>query len=124
MFEGISSTLICFKDNTKRFTEIDLNISNPNSEMKTFNYDPVKFIKGKELIRRVSINRTLPFTAGLNDNQKQKWAIYSKNELILKPVDKKVNFDNILIQSRLTNSFGGLNENKLKKFLDIQDEFD
>ena len=48
MFEGISSTLICFKDNTKRFTEIDLNISNPNSEMKTFNYDPVKFIKGKE----------------------------------------------------------------------------
>ena len=124
MFESISSTLICFKDNTKRFTEIDLNISNPNSEMKTFNYDPVKFIKGKELIRRVSINRTLPFTAGLNDNQKQKWAIYSKNELILKPVDKKVNFDNILIQSRLTNSFGGLNENKLKKFLDIQDEFD
>lgn len=124
MFEGISSTLICFKDNTKRFTEIDLNISNPNSEMKTFNYDPVKFIKGKELIRRVSINRTLPFTAGLNDNQKQKWAIYSKNELILKTVDKKVNFDNILIQSRLTNSFGELNENKLKKFLDIQDEFD
>lgn len=134
MFEGISNTLSCFKDNIKRFTEIDQSISNPDTKMKKFNYDPVKFIKGKELIRRVSISRTMPFTMPLNINDGKKNLrlrmslgankINKNNVINTKGENKKVNYDNILIHSRLTNSFGEIPENKLKEFLEIEDEFD
>jgi hypothetical protein len=121
MFEGFNKTLSCFKDNIKRFTEIDVSISNPDTKMKKFNYDPVKYIKGKELIRRVSINRTVPFSIPININEGKKirprMSIYmNKNE--------KVNIDNILTHSRLTNSFGVISEDKLKEFLEFEDDFE
>ena len=126
MFEGISNSLSCFKDNIKRFTEIDHSINNPNSKMKIFNYDPVKYIKGKELIKMISINRTMSSAIPSNDNNKNKrprWSISIKNDSIQKAESKNINYDNILMQSRLTTSFGKIPENKLKEFRDIEDDF-
>ena len=37
-------------------------------------------------------------------------------------LDKGV--DNILIHSRLTNSFGVISEDKLKEFLELEDDFE
>ena len=124
MFEGISTTLSCFKDNLKRFTEIETNISNPDTKMKKFNYDPVKFIKGKELIRRVSINRTMPFSLPGNiidvKNIKSRYS-----SIDIPKLDKLgFNYDNILIHTRITNSFGEVHENKLKEFLEFKDDFE
>ena len=36
----------------------------------------------------------------------------------------KVNYDNILIHSRFTNSFGEVQEEKLKEFLEFEDDFE
>ena len=125
MFEGINSTLSYFKDNIKRFNEIDISISNPDSKMKIFNYDPVKYIKGKELIKKVSVHRTMTSTNSGLDNKhlRPRWSIYSKKEIITKVEDKNNNFDNILLHSRLTNSFGKIPDEKFKEFKDIEDDF-
>ena len=126
MFEGINSSLICFKDNVKRFNEIDASISNPDSKMKIFNYDPIKYIKGKELIKKVSVNRnSISSTKTYTDNRhfRPRWSIHSKNEIITKFEDKINNFDNILLNTRLTNSFGKLSDEKFEEFKDIEDDF-
>ena len=128
MFEGISNSLSCFKDNIKRFTEIDHSINNPNSKMKIYNYDPVKYIKGKELIKMVSINKTMSSSIPSNDfkNNRPRWSISIKSDMIQKMESKdikKANYDNILVQSRLTTSFGKIPENKFKEFKDIEDDF-
>ena len=109
MLDGINNTMSYFKDNIKRFSQIDLNLNNPYANMKQANYDPVKYIKGKELIKRVSVNRKIPYNLPINLND-------GKNQKI-------IGFDNILIHTRLTNSFGKISENKLKEFNEFQDEF-
>ena len=113
MLDGISETMSYFKENIKRFSQIDLNINNPYVNMKQSNYDPVKYIKGKDLIRRVSVSRKIPFNLSnnLNDGKNQRIIGFDKG------------YDNILIQTRLTNSFGKISENKLKEFIEFQDEF-
>lgn len=113
MLDGISDTMSYFKENIKRFSQIDLNINNPYINMKQSNYDPVKYIKGKDLIRRVSVSRKIPFNLSnnLNDGKNQRIIGFDKG------------YDNILIQTRLTNSFGKISENKLKEFIEFQDEF-
>ena len=126
MFEGISNSLNCFKDNIKRFIEIDNSINNPNSKMKIYNYDPIKYIKGKELIKMVSINRTMSSSIPMNDNKKliPRWSISIKHDMIHKTESIKTsNYNNILVQSRLTSSFGKIPDNKLKEFKDIEDDF-
>ena len=113
MLDGISDTMSYFKENIKRFSQIDLNINNPYINMKQSNYDPVKYIKGKDLIRRVSVSRKIPFNLSnnLNDGKNQRIIGFDKG------------YDNILIHTRLTNSFGKITENKLKEFNEFQDEF-
>ncbi len=113
MLDGISDTMSYFKENIKRFSQIDLNINNPYINMKQSNYDPVKYIKGKDLIRRVSVSRKIPFNLSnnLNDGKNQRIIGFDKG------------YDNILIHTRLTNSFGKISENKLKEFIEFQDEF-
>ena len=125
MLEGMSNTMIYFKDNFKRFTEINKRISNPDTKMKQFNYDPVKYIKGKDIIRRVSVSRSLPFPIPINSNEVKN--LKSKPSFtpdLLKFDKNKVKIDNILTQSRLTNSFGEIKEDKLKEFLEFEDDFD
>ena len=50
LFDGISGCLSCFKDNIKRFNEIENHVNNPNSKIKIYNYDPMKYMKEKDLI--------------------------------------------------------------------------
>ena len=113
MLDGMNNTMSYFKDNIKRLSEINFNISNPDTKMKQSNYDPVKYIKGKEIIRRVSFSRkmTYNFLNNLNMGKNQRTNI----------LDKGV--DNILIHSRLTNSFGKISEKKLKEFMEFKDDF-
>lgn len=125
MLEGMSNTMIYFKDNFKRFTEINKRISNPDTKMKQFNYDPVKYIKGKDIIRRVSVSRSLPFPIPINSNEvKNLKSRPSFTPDLLKFDKNKVKIDNILTQFRLTNSFGEIKEDKLKEFLEFEDDFD
>lgn len=123
MFEGINSALSCFKDSIKRFNEINNSITNPDSKMRIFNYDPIKFIKGKELIKNVSINRSMTFgNVKIHDNiSKQSKSLYSKNSFKSKAENN--NFENILSHSRATNSFGKIPDDKLKEFREIEDDF-
>ena len=130
LFEGISASLSCFKDNIKRFSEIEYSINNPNSNRKTFNYDPLKYMKEKDLIKRISVRRSvvnsiyIPNKNKDQDNQR-KLSIFSWYDNENKQVeDKKVNnFDNILSHSRLTNTFGDMPEDKLDEFYNIEDDF-
>lgn len=122
MFEDISSTLSCFKDNIKRFEEINKSISNPNSKMLIFNYDPVKFIKAKDLIKKVSINRTKTVHINKNNKNMIKKARSSKFNFFFKIEEMNSNYDNILINTRLTNSFGKIPNDKLKEFREIEDD--
>ena len=128
LFDGISMSLSCFKDNLKRFNEIESSINNPNYVQKTKNYDPLKFMKEKDLIKRISIRKNSyvnPFPNKDEDNKRRKSSIFSfgsKNENIQKKEENKGNFNNILSQTRLTNTFGNLPEKKLEEFYNIEDD--
>ena len=74
--------------------------------MLIFNYDPVKFIKAKDLIKKVSINRTKTVHINKNNKNMIKKARSSKFNFFFKIEEMNSNYDNILINTRLTNSFG------------------
>ncbi len=115
LFEGISGTLSCFKNNVQRFEEIEYSLNNPNSNRNNFNYDPLKYMKEKDLIKRISIKREPRMSV-------YGWA--NKGDDGSKKDDKiKGNYNNILIQSRLTNTFGNISDSKLDEFFDIEDDF-
>ena len=130
LFNGISSSLSCFKDNLKRFAEIDYSLSNPNSKLKNFNYDPLKFIKEKNLIKKISGKRNMScaIIPIYNDDKPNNKGTGKKKENLQKQKndEKKKNIhnlNNILIQSRLTNAFGEMPEDKLEEFFNIEDDF-
>ena len=126
LFDGISSTLSCFKDNLKRFSEIEYSLNNPNSKRRNTNYDPLKYMKEKDLIKRISVRRNSSLVKTSNKEERNSrnslWGW--KNESVQKKDDKMTgNLNNILSHSRLTNAFGNLPENKLEEFYNIEDDF-
>ena len=128
LFDGISSSLSCFKNSIKRFAEIDFSLNNPNSKRRNSNYDPLKFMKEKDLIKTISGRRMSfavpPPKEEVKPHRYSIWGWGKKNENVQKVEEKKVsNLNNILTQSRLTNSFGKLPEDKLDEFYDIDDDF-
>ena len=125
LFDGISLTLKCFKDNIKRFEEIDYSLNNPNSNKKNYNYDPLKFIKEKDLIKKISAKRNksligIEIKEEVHRNSIWKWGNNNNQKNNIKNVR---NLNNILSKSRLTNSFGNINKKKLDDFNDIEDDF-
>ena len=123
LFNGISSTLSCFKENKKRFEEIEYSINNPNSNRKNFNYDPLKYMKEKDLIKRISIRRTsFPAQQYKDEDKFRKKSIWKGNDNIQKE-ESSGNINNILSHTRLTNTFGNLPEDKLEEFFNIEDDF-
>ena len=122
LFEGISSTLSCFKENKKRFEEIEYSLNNPNSKRKNFNYDPLKYMKEKDLIKRISSKRTMSFAVPQlkEDDRIRKKTIWNDNT---QKEESSGNINNILSQSRLTNTFGNFPEEKLEEFFNIDDDF-
>lgn len=131
LFEGISSTLSCFQDNFKRFSEIKYSINNPNSNRKSFIYDPLKYMKEKDLIKTISVKRTMNSiyipNKNKNEDNQRKYSIFSwaGNNDTKQIEDTKVinNFDNVLSHSRLTNTFGNMPKDKLEEFYNIEDDF-
>ena len=126
LFDGISSSLSCFKDNIKRFSEIEYSLNNPNSKRRNTNYDPLKYMKEKDLIKRISIRRNSSLVKVPNKEERNSrsslWGW--KNESVPKKDDKMTgNLNNILSHSRLTNAFGNLSEQKLEEFYNIEDDF-
>ena len=126
LFEGISSTLSCFKDNIKRFSEIEYSLNNPNSKRRNTNYDPLKYMKEKDLIKRISVRRNSSLVKAPNKEERNSrnslWGW--KNDSVQKKDDKMTgNLNNILSHSRLTNAFGNLPEQKLEEFYNIEDDF-
>ena len=126
LFEGISSTLSCFKDNIKRFSEIEYSLNNPNSKRRNTNYDPLKYMKEKDLIKRISVRRNSSLVKAPNKEERNSrnslWGW--KNDSVQKKDDKMTgNLNNILSHSRLTNAFGNLPEKNLEDFYNIVDDF-
>ena len=126
LFKGISSSLSCFKDNIKRFSEIDYSLTNPNSKVETYNYDPLKYMKEKDIMKKISVRRISYEIVPIKEEKKQKrysfWTVGNDN--IKKNEDKNIsNLNNVYSQSRLTNSFGKISENKLEEFYKIEDDF-
>ena len=134
LFGGITKSLSCFKNSIKRFAEIDYSLNNPNSKRRNSNYDPLKFMKEKDLIKNISIRRMSFAVPPPKENVRQRghsiWGWGNKNENVQKVEEKRVtninlnlNLNNVLTQSRLTNSFGNISEDKLDEFYNIDDDF-
>ena len=122
LFDGISSSLSCFKDNRKRFAEIEYSLSNPNSKRKTFNYDPLKYMKEKDIIKQISVKRRNMDYGGISNKEDklQRISVLGTQKVEDKAIS---NLYNVLSQSRLTNSFGNMPESKLEEFFNIEDDF-
>lgn len=127
LFEGIGLSLSCFKTSMKRFEEIEYRLSNPNSKGKNFIYDPLKYMKEKDLIKQISGRRTLSVAPTIKKEEEirpKKHSLFSsRNEQASKDTEKKRNLYNILSQCRLTNAFGNISESKLEEFFNIEDDF-
>lgn len=125
LFDGISLSLSCFKDNRKRFAEIEYSLSNPNSKRKIFNYDPLKYMKEKDIIKKISVRRNMSYGVIPVKEEDKFQRISVLGVLGAQKVEDKVirNINNVLSQSRLTNSFGNMSESKLEEFFNIEDDF-
>ena len=127
LFDGISLTMKCFKDNIKRFEEIDYSLNKPNSNRNSYSYDPMKFMKEKDLIKRISIKRNMSLVGIVNkDDEKAPrntiW-IWGNDNNLKRENKTRRNLNNVLSQSRKTKSFGNIPENKLDEFYNIEDDF-
>ena len=125
LFDGISNTLKCFKNTMLRFSEISNSVYNPNANRNTFNYDPMKFMKEKDMIKNIIISRE---DTAKNINIKQKISRHTffgfgNEQRRNKEKNKEKNVDNITVHSRKMNSFGDLTKEVLEEFKDIEDEF-
>lgn len=129
-FSQMDNILLCFKNPKEKFEEITKNINNPNSNRNVYNYDPMKFMGRKDLIKKVAINNNRPSVVpnmGTNNaNKAGRYTFFGFGNEPPKKKNEKVqnnNFDNISSNSRNTNSFGDLDNDLLKEFDEIPDEF-
>ena len=125
LFQQISSSLSCFKDSIKRFSEIDYNLNNPNSKAEMYNYDPLKYMKEKDMIKKISVRRmSYDIVPIKEEERKKKYSFWGLgNEKTKKIEDKNINnLNNVYSQSRITNSFGKISESKLEEFLSMEDD--
>ena len=140
LFDGISKSLSWFKNNNERFLEIKHNLDNPNINKDNFTYDPMKYMGEKNLMKKISLSRNvtpylLPpkkrisnFFGGDSLGKKQNNALLSRMSVAnAKGEERNIlganNFNNIYINTRITNTFGVINENKLNEFYLIEDDF-
>ena len=135
LFQNLSTSLSCFKNNSARFDEIKINFYNPNLNKDNITYDPIKYMNEKDLMKKISHNRKyttyvhLPSKKIQNQN-KEKKNNHRSMTLSVKQVNQNKeymgieNYDNIYINSRMTNSFGEMSEEKLNEFYEFEDDFD
>ena len=79
-------------------------------------------MKEKDLIKRISSKRTMSFAVPQlkEDDRVRKKTIWNDNT---QKEESSGNINNILSQSRLTNTFGNFPEEKLEEFFNIDDDF-
>ena len=136
LFQGIGQSLNCFTNNNERFKEIKKNIDNPNINKSSITYDPIKYMNEKNLMKRISLNRTL--TSNLFYSQKRISTVSLENynkknsNSVKMTTNSRIdynlnvgteNYNNIFTNSRMTNSFGNIKEEKLTEFYSIEDDF-
>ena len=143
LFEIMGQSLKCFTNNKERFSEIKINSDNPNINKDSITYDPIKYMNEKDLMKKISLNRTLSSNLIPSKNlsiQNPTENISKKNtnpilermsvivgfssENNVKPNYGTENYNNIYTSLRMTNSFGKLNKEKFKEFYTIEDDFD
>ena len=135
LFKNLSSSLSCFSNIEERFKEIKKNYDNPNINKENITYDPLKYMNEKDLMKKISSNRRLTtsgkFSFKKNNNQNfgdSKYPNHGPMTISLKPLNENKeyflieNYDNIYVNSRITNSFGDISEEKLKEFYDFEDD--
>ena len=140
-FQVIGQSLNCFTNNSERFMEIKKNLNNPNINKDNITYDPIKYMNEKNLMKKISLNRSL--TSNLFASQRlshqnildisgkknENNALFGRMSLIAGAKEnnnvtiKEENYNNIFTNSRMSNSFGDLREEKLTEFYSIEDDF-
>ena len=140
LFQGIGQSLNCFTNNNERFMEIKHNLDNPNINKDSITYDPIKYMNEKDLMKRISLNRTMNsnlFHTKRLSNPNISENILKKNtnpkigrlSVIPMGISDNLNFatenyNNIYTNSRMTDSFGKLTEKELEDFYSFEDDFD
>ena len=141
LFQGIGQSLNCFTNNNERFMEIKHNLDNPNINKDSITYDPMKYMNEKDLMKRISLNRTM--NSNLFHTKRFSNPNISEN-ILKKNTNPKIgrlsvipgmgisdnlnfateNYNNIYTNSRMTDSFGKLTEKELEDFYSFEDDFD
>ena len=135
-FKGITKTLDYFNDINDKFIQIKKDIENPNTSKDNITYDPMKYMSEKSLMKKICLNRTLTTTKFTKKVSNPLMELPNKNNQVMMRMSMKANkngeqkyygtknYNNIYINSRMTNSFGEMTEKELEDFYNFQDDFD
>ena len=135
LFKNLDKSMECFDNNNERFKEIKNNYDNPNINKDNITYDPTKYMSEKGLMKKLSMNRKMTSTRlatkkGGNFNPSEIKSASRRMTVFSKPNDKNIeylgieNYENIYVNSRMTNSFGEIKNEKLTEFYAFEDDFD
>ena len=139
-FQGIGKSLSCFTNNSERFMEIKKNLDNPNINKDSITYDPIKYMNEKDLMKKISLNRTITsnFSQKRYSNvntgdvsiKKNNSALLGRMSVIVGMNDNNnlnigtENYNMIYTNSRMTTSFVQMTEEQLSEFYSFEDDFD
>ena len=139
-FQGIGKSLSCFVNNSERFMEIKKNLDNPNINKDSITYDPIKYMNEKDLMKKISLNRTITsnFSQKRYSNvntgdvsiKKNNSALLGRMSVIVGMNDNNnlnigtENYNMIYTNSRMTTSFVQMTEEQLSEFYSFEDDFD
>ena len=135
LFKNLDKSMECFDNNNERFKEIKNNYDNPNINKDNITYDPTKYMSEKGLMKKLSMTRKmtttrLPTKKIGSQNTTEIKSTSRRMTVLSKPHDKNVeylgieNYENIYVNSRMTNSFGEIKNEKLTEFYSFEDDFD
>ena len=139
LFKNLATSLSCFKNNIERFNEIKNNYDNPNINKENITYDPIKYMNEKDLMKKISSHRKLTASMHISSSKKmgnqnmidtKKYPNHRTMTISLKSINENNefigigNYNNIYVNSRMTNSFGDIKEEKLAEFYEFEDDFD
>ena len=135
LFKNLDKSMECFGNNNERFKEIKNHYDNPNINKENITYDPTKYMAEKGLMKKLSMRkmtttRLLPTKKAGSLNSTDIKFTNRRMSVFSKPNDKNVeylgieNYENIYVNSRMTNSFGEIKNEKLTEFYEFEDDFD
>ena len=139
-FQGIGKSLSCFTNNSERFMEIKKNLDNPNINKDSITYDPIKYMNEKDLMKKISLNRTITsnfsqkrysnVNTGDASIKKNNNALLGRMSVIVGMNENNnlnigtENYNMIYTNSRMTTSFVQMTEEQLSEFYSFEDDFD